>query len=103
MENHDLNMITCIVQRGNADRIVDSAIRAGAEGATVYYGRGRGVREKMGLKGLLIVPEKEIVLIVTRLDQTDKVFETIVKEARLEEEGQGFAFLHKIDRAVGFF
>lgn len=96
------NLITCIVQRGEADKVVDAAIAAGAEGATIYYGRGTGVRQKLGFAGRFIRPEKEIVLIVTKVEQTDAVFNAVVKAASLEKKGQGFAFLHKLDRAVGF-
>lgn len=96
------NLITCIIQRGRADKVVDQALAAGAEGATIYYGRGRGVREKLGLVGRLIKPEKEVILIVTKPDQTDQVFDAVVKAANLDDEGNGFAFLHSLDRAVGF-
>ena len=43
----DVSLITCIVQRGMADTIVDAAQNAGAQGATVYYARGSGVRERL--------------------------------------------------------
>ncbi|MDA3786207.1 MAG: P-II family nitrogen regulator, partial [Deltaproteobacteria bacterium] len=66
------------------------------------FGRGRGVRERMGFLGRFIKPEKEVVLIITRQDQTDAVFEAVQQTARLTEQGTGFAFLHKIDRAIGF-
>ena len=102
MEDVSPRLITCIVQRGEADRIVDAAVDAGAEGATIYYGRGTGVRQKLGLKGRLIKPEKEIILIITKREATDAVFNAVVKAARLDEKGRGFAFLHKIDQAIGF-
>lgn len=102
MENVNPNLITCIVQRGEADRVVEAAMQAGAEGATLYYGRGTGVREKLGFAGMFIKPQKEIILIITKNEQTDAVFDAVVKAAKLEKKGQGFAFLHKLDRAIGF-
>ena len=99
---NDLNLITCIVQRGRAERVVDAALKAGAPGATYYYGRGTGVRQKLGVLSKLIVPEKEIIQIVTKRDQTDSVFEAVIKAGKLDRKGQGFAYIHKIDRAVGF-
>jgi|SRR3989339_552083 len=102
MEHVNPNLITCIVQRGEADQVVAAAMQAGAQGATIYYGRGTGVREKLGFAGMFIKPEKEIILIVAKEEQTEAVFEAVVKAARLEKKGQGFAFLHKLDRAVGF-
>ena len=98
-----LNLITCIVQRGKAESVVDAALKAGAQGATYYYGRGTGVRQKLGtVLSKLIVPEKEIILIVTKEHQTETIFDAVVKAARLDSKGQGFAYIHKIDRAVGF-
>ncbi len=96
------NLITCVVQRGKADTVVDAALEAGAEGATIYYGRGRGIREKIGLLGRFIKPEKEVVLIIVCQEQTDQVFDAVVGAAELEEPGKGFAFLHSLDRAIGF-
>ena len=98
----DLNLITCIVQRGRAEQVVDAALKAGAPGATYYYGRGTGVRQKLGVLSKLIVPEKEIILIVTKANQTDSVFDAVIKAGKLDKKGQGFAYIHKIDRAVGF-
>jgi len=102
MENQGSSLITCIVERGKADRVVEAALKAGAEGATIYYGRGVGVRQRLGWKGLLVQPEKEVILVVTKPEQTNAVFDIVVEVAQLNEPGNGFAFLHKLDRAVGF-
>ena len=99
---NDLNLITCIVQRGRAEKVVDAALKAGAPGATYYYGRGTGVRQKLGVLSKLIVPEKEIILIVAKESQTDSIFDAVVKAGKLDKKGQGFAYIHKIDRAIGF-
>ena len=99
---NDLKLITCIVQRGKADKVIDAALLAGAPGATYYYGRGTGVRQKLGVLSKLIVPEKEIIQIVIKEDQADKVFDAIIKAGKLDKKGRGFAYIHKIDRAIGF-
>ena len=39
----DIVLITCIVQRGVADDIIQAAREAGAQGATVYFARGMGI------------------------------------------------------------
>ena len=99
---NDLKLITCIVQRGKAEKVIDAALLAGAPGATYYYGRGTGVRQKLGVLSKLIVPEKEIIQIVIKENMADKVFDAIVKAGKLDKKGQGFAYIHKIDRAIGF-
>lgn len=100
--NSNPKLITCIVQRGESDKVVEAALAAGAQGATISYGRGTGVREKMGLMGLFIKPQKEIIYIVTKQDESQKVLDAVVKAAHLEEKGRGFAFLHDLNSAIGF-
>ena len=45
----DVALSTCIVQRGEADDIIRAAQDAGAQGATTFYARGSGVRERLGI------------------------------------------------------
>jgi nitrogen regulatory protein P-II 1 len=97
-----LKLITCIVQRGKADKAVDAAIEAGAQGATMFYARGTGVRQKLGIIGKFIKAEKEVILIAVEEKYEDKVFKAIVDKAKLNKPGKGFAFMHTIDKAVGF-
>ena len=42
-------LITCVVQRGAADAIINAAREAGAQGATLWFAKGMGVRERLGL------------------------------------------------------
>ncbi len=44
----DVSLITCVVQRGMADELVKAAQEEGAQGATIYFGRGSGVRGRDG-------------------------------------------------------
>ena len=94
-------MIMAIVQRGRADKAVRAAIRAGAQAATVFFGRGLGIRERLGLLGLAIQPEKEIVVIVVDERYVDRIIEAMVKGSRLDQPGVGFLFVTGVDRVVG--
>lgn len=96
-------LITCIVQRGKADAVNDAAIEAGAQGATVFYARGTGVRQKLGLIGKLITPEKEVVMIVVPESLAKPVFNAVVEAGQLRKPGKGFAYVTKVLAAVGFF
>lgn len=98
----DMSVIICIVQRGRAEKVVEAALNAGAQGATYFYGRGTGVRQRLGVLAKLIVPEKEIILIVVKDNQTDAIFNAVVEAGQLDKKGQGFAYMHKADRAIGF-
>lgn len=98
----ELDLITLIVERGEADRAVKAGISAGAHGATVFFARGTGVRERLGFLGLLIQPEKEVVLVVTARKITEQVYQAMVQAGKLEEPGRGFAYIQPVTRATGF-
>jgi nitrogen regulatory protein PII len=97
-----LKMIIAIVQRGKADEVVGAAIRGGAPAATVMFGRGQGMRERLGPLGIAIQPEKEIIFIIIEEWLTEQVLQAMVKEGQLDKPGIGFVFEVPVDRALGF-
>ncbi len=97
------NLITCIVQRGKGDEVWAAAQKAGAGGVTIHFARGKGVREKLGLLGIAISPEKEVLQLVVPDPQTDAIFDAIAKAGKLDTPGMGFAFVQEVKRAVGFY
>lgn len=98
----DASLITCIVQRGLADEIIKAAEEAGAQGATTFYGRGTGVRERLGVLGVAIEVEKEIISIIVSNEQRDRVFETIFLEAKLDTPGMGLMYMMALDKVATF-
>ena len=65
----DVALITCIVQRGVADAIVQAARDAGAQGATVHYAKGMGIRERLGILGVAVEVQKEVIQVVASSEQ----------------------------------
>lgn len=98
----DVVLITCIVQRGVADRIVQAARDAGAQGATVTYARGTGVRERLGILGVAVEVEKEVVNIVVSTDQADRVFERLYLAGNLDTPGMGFMYITALEKAATY-
>ena len=98
----ECTQITCIVEKGQADNIVRAAREAGAQGATVYYARGSGVRERLGLLGVAVEVEKEIVNIVVSNEQADFVFEKMYLAGKLDTPGKGFIYMTPLDKAATF-
>ena len=101
-KSHALKMIIAIVQRGKADEVVSAAIKAGAPAATVVFGRGQGMRERLGPLGVAIQPEKEIILVILEEWLVDQVLKAMVKEGNLDKAGVGFVFEVPVEKAVGF-
>lgn len=98
----DVALITCIVQKGLADPMVDAAREAGAQGATVHYARGSGVRERLGVLGIAVEVEKEVINIVVAQDQVDRVFERMYLAGRLDTPGMGFIYVTPLEKAATY-
>ncbi len=96
----DVALITCIVQRGMGEGVLKAAQEAGAQGATLHYARGSGVRERLGVLGIAIEVEKVVVDIVVATDQVDRVFEHICLVAKLDTPGMGMMYVTEIEKAT---
>jgi nitrogen regulatory protein PII len=101
-KSHALKMIIAIVQRGKADQVVGAAIKGGAPAATVMFGRGQGMRERLGPLGVAIQPEKEVILIILEEWLSEQVLKAMVKEGNLDKPGIGFVFEVPVEKAIGF-
>ncbi|MBY7145040.1 P-II family nitrogen regulator [Virgibacillus sp. NKC19-3] len=95
------DLIMTIVNKGDADKVVDSSKAAGAEGGTIMHGRGTGIHEKAKLFHIQIEPEKEVVLTLISRDKTNDVLAAIEKGAELNEPGNGIAFVVEVEKTVG--
>ena len=98
----DVSLITCIVQRGIADTIVKAAQEAGAQGATVHYAHGEGVRERLGILALAVEVDKEVINVVVAKDQADRILERMYIAGNLDTPGMGFIYLTPLEKAATY-
>lgn len=98
----DVSLITCIVQRGLADDIIHAAREVGAQGATVNFARGMGVRERLGILGVSVEVEKEIINIVVSNEQVERVFEKIYLVGNLDTPGMGIMYITPLEKAATY-
>ena len=98
----DVSLITAIVQRGKADALVKAAQEVGAQGASIHYAHGRGVRERLGILGLAVEAEKEVINIIVSSDQANRVFERIYKAGEFDTPGMGFMWVTPVEKAATF-
>jgi nitrogen regulatory protein PII len=96
---HDL--IVTIVNKGRSERIVKASKAAGAEGGTILFARGTGVRETKTLFGIPVEPEKEMVLTIVSEKITTQVLSAIVEAGELMKPGAGIAFVLPIKAVAG--
>ena len=95
------NAIYTIVEKGNADDVIEAAEKAGSRGGTVMHARGSGSEEARKVFNMLIEPEKEIVLIISEEAKTKDIVESIRKETQIEEEGKGIIFITNVEATYG--
>jgi nitrogen regulatory protein P-II 1 len=98
-----VTLLTAVVQRGAADLVVRVALEAGAQGATVFHAHGTGVRQKhLGILGLTVNTEKEIIYIVVPNEQADHLFERVFVSAKMDTPGMGILWLTRLEKMATY-
>lgn len=97
----DYVAIFVIVERGKADHVVDEAKKAGAFGATVFYGRGTGEKEFKKFFNLNVESSKEIIIILTPANEKGPIKEALVRAGKLDDPGTGILFTVPVGDLVG--
>jgi len=98
----DVSLITCIVQRGQADNIIRAAREAGSQGATVNFAKGMGIRERLGILGVAVDVEKEIIHVVVSTEQQDRVFKKMYLAGELDTPGMGIMYVTPLEKAATY-
>lgn len=95
--------IFVVVNKGTADDVVESAIKAGARGATIINGRGSGIHEQQILFAFPVEPEKEIIMVITNKDNADQIVQQIRDDIQIDKPGMGILFTININETYGLY
>ena len=95
--------IFVIVDKGSLDDVIDAAEAAGSTGGTVIHGRGLGNHEKARLFNIEIEPEKDIVLILSKVDKTEDIVNAVREKLNIDHPGTGIIFVLDVKRTVGLY
>lgn len=98
---NEMDLIVTIVEQGRAEDVIDFAKAAGAEGGTILSGRGCGSHDTAKLLGILIEPEKEVVLTLVPSSKTSTILTAIEIGMDLNKPGKGIAFVINVSTVVG--
>lgn len=93
-------LICCVINNGFSDVVMEAAKKKGAQGGTIFHGRGTGADDAEKFFGIKISPEKEIVMIVVDSSHKDEIVSAIYDEAGLDTKGQGIVFTLPVDDFV---
>ncbi|WP_102026212.1 P-II family nitrogen regulator [Salirhabdus sp. Marseille-P4669] len=95
--------ITVIVEKGNAEEVIDAATEAGSKGGTIINGRGSGIHETSKVFAMDIEPEKEIVLILSERESTENIVSSIRNKLKIDEPGNGIIFIQDVNNTFGLY
>jgi len=99
--NSEFELIICIVNQGFSEEVMQAAKECGARGGTVINARGTAKAEAEEQFHISINPEKEIVLILSKIEIKDAILHAIYTKVGLNSPGQGIAFSTPVDDVVG--
>lgn len=95
----DVFLLTCVVQSGFSDVIFKAALSVGTSaGAISHHARGIGMRERLGILGIAVEADKEVVSIMVSSEQRDLVFDLLYRAADLDVPGRGFIYMTQLEK-----
>jgi nitrogen regulatory protein PII len=95
--------ITVIVDKGNAEQVIDAAVKVGAKGGTIMNARGSGIHETTKLFSIEIEPEKEIAVILSENERVDAIVNSIREELKIDEPGNGIIYVQNVNKTYGIY
>jgi nitrogen regulatory protein PII len=99
----DVAKITCVVKVDMSDTILKAARDAGAiTGAISYFAKGYGARERLGLLGIAVEAEKEVVSIIVSSEQQDTVCASIYRAGKLDVPGNGYLYVTPLEKVATY-
>lgn len=97
----EIKCIIAVVERGRADKVVESAKKAGAKGATIFYGRGTGETEAKKYLKIQVESTKEVIIILTEVDKYKEIMDAMVEAGELKRPGTGIIFTVPVTNLIG--
>lgn len=90
-----------VVDKGKGETVMEMARAAGVRGGTIINGRGSGIHETAVFLNMEIEPEKEIVLMLTPVELTDRIVAAVREGLKIDEPGNGIIWVQSVTEAYG--
>ena len=98
---HGYHLLITILIEGYAEKAMDIAKKNGANGGTLIKGREVGNKNSFKFFNMTVEPEKDILLIVCKDVDNNKIMEAILNKYGANTEARGVCFSLPIDNTVG--
>ena len=76
-------LLIAIANQGSIDTVMDAARSANAGGGTVIHAKGTGTEGARKFLGVSVAEEKEMIFIVTRTEEKNKIMKAIMEKTGL--------------------
>lgn len=95
------HLLLTIVIDGYAEKVMDVAKKAGANGGTLLKGREVGNKNAFKFFNMTVEAEKDILLIVCKDEEKNNIMEAILNKFGANTEARGLCISLPIDSAIG--
>ena len=97
----EYHLLLTIVIEGYAEKVMNVAKKCGANGGTVIKGREVGTKSGFKFFNVKVEPEKDILLIVCKEEDKNKIMNGILEKYGANTEAKGVCLSLPIDNVVG--
>lgn len=95
------SLIIAIAESGCVSDVMSAARAAGASGGTSIHAKGTSTKEDAKFFGVSIAAEKEIVYIVAKNDDADRIVKAIMENAGAHTAARAAVFTLRVDSVAG--
>ena len=97
----EYHLLITVVIEGYAEKVMNVAKKCGANGGTILKGREVGTKSGFKFFNVQVEPEKDILLIICKDDDKNKIMNGILENFRANTDAKGLCLSLPIDSVVG--
>lgn len=94
-------LLIAIANQGSIDTVMDAARSANAGGGTVIHAKGTGTEGARKFLGVSVAEEKEMIFIVTRTEEKNKIMKAIMEKTGLGSKEKTIIFSLPVTDTAG--
>ena len=94
-------LLIAIANQGSIDAVMDAARSANAGGGTVIHAKGTGTEGARKFLGVSVAEEKEMIFIVTRTEEKNKIMKAIMEKTGLGSKEKTIIFSLPVTDTAG--
>lgn len=94
-------LLVVVANQGYTETIMKEARRQGAGGGTVIHAKGTGMEGAEKFLGVSLAAEKELIFIVVKREDKNKIMEAIMKQSGLDSKAKSIVFSLPVTSTAG--